>query len=211
MCRVCGDRAGRLLLGGVAAGAFAAGGLAFWLPAFLERARSVPRAIAGAQLAATVLMTGIAGAMAGRWLADRFGRLLRAPDGWAAAAAALVGAGALAIAFASGPPVLYLPALMVGLLCVFAWVRCAVASLTGRAGGDPAAIALAALAAFGVGDLLAAPTLGALSEGVSFGQAVMVLPAALLAAAALWGAAAWRLEAEARSAGPGPARARDVA
>jgi len=205
------EEAGPIALAGVAAGAFGAGGLAFWLPVFLERARDTPRAAAAVQLAAAVLMTGATGIMAGRWLVDRLARHVRDPERWAAAAVALGASAALATAFASGLPGVYLPALVVGLLCLFAWMRCTFAAFSGDAAGTgPTALIAAALATHGLGDLLAAPALGALSEGASFGRAVTILPAALLASAVLWGVAAWR-RGRAASSGARVQRERDVA
>ena len=55
---------------GYAAYTFAVGGMAFWMPAFLERVRGVPRAEATVQFGAIVVVTGFVGTFAGGWLGD---------------------------------------------------------------------------------------------------------------------------------------------
>ncbi|MGC3996278.1 MAG: MFS transporter [Anaeromyxobacter sp.] len=188
----CGHRTGGLVVAAAAAGAFGAGGLAFWLPSYLERARSVPRHVAGAQLAALVLMAGALGAVLTPALARTLARRSRAPNGWTAAAAAAGAAGGAWLAFAAATPALYLPGLGLALLGVVVWTRATLAAFErGAAGAEPAAVAVGALAAHGLGDLLAAPAMGAVSDGASFVLAVQLLPAALLTSALLWALAAW--------------------
>src|SRR5262249_9614354 len=60
-----GNRAYVLTVAGYAAYTFALGALAFWMLAFLERARGVPRASATVQFGAIVVITGFAGTFTG--------------------------------------------------------------------------------------------------------------------------------------------------
>ena len=56
---------------GYAAYTFAVGGLAFWMPAFLERVRGIPRSEATVELRqAIVVITGFIGTFVGGWLGD---------------------------------------------------------------------------------------------------------------------------------------------
>src|SRR2546428_594219 len=64
---------------GYAAYTFAIGALAFWTPAFLERARGIPKAQATVQFGAIVVVTGFLGTYGGGWLGDRL--LRRSPRG----------------------------------------------------------------------------------------------------------------------------------
>jgi MFS family permease len=55
---------------GYAAYTFAVGGLAFWMPAFLERARGMPRSEATVSFGTIVVITGFIGTFVGGWLGD---------------------------------------------------------------------------------------------------------------------------------------------
>ena len=170
-------------------GASAASALAFWLPAFLERTRGVPRLVAGAELGVAVLASGFAGAALGRAGAGR-GADRPASGAWTAAAGSAVAAAAMLAALAVASPAVVLPGLMLALLGVFAAARGAV-SAYGGAASDPALAALALLFIHGAGELGGAFGLGAVADRVSFGKALYLLPAALFASAVLWAAAAW--------------------
>ena len=183
------------VLAAAAVGGTALTALVFWVPAFLERARGVPRSFAGGQLGAAVLAGGIAGAMLGRALIEEAARRVRASEGWVAAGGAGVAAVALATALGAKSPLVYLPALMVTLLAAFAAVRAAVEACLGSGGDrDPAARALTLLLLQPACELLGAPALGAVADRTSFGFSLALLPAALAAAGALWLLAAWRRE-----------------
>jgi predicted MFS family arabinose efflux permease len=190
--RVLSSPGAAAALAAAAVGAAAVTALVFWLPAFLERARGVPRSFAGGQLCAAVLAGGIAGALLGRALVDEIGRRVRAPAGWVAAGGAGVAALAVAAALGTLSPVVYLPAVMVALLASFAAVRAAVIGLQSGGAGDPAASALAVLVLHGVGELSGAAALGAVADRTSFRFSLVLLPAGFAAAGALWVVATWR-------------------
>ena len=59
-----------LLVLGYAAYTFGLGGLAAWMPAFLERVRGIPKASAATDFGLIVVATGIVGTVVGGWLAD---------------------------------------------------------------------------------------------------------------------------------------------
>jgi hypothetical protein len=59
-----------VLVLGYAAYTFALGGLAYWMPIFLERVRHVTKAGAATDFGLIVLGTGVVGTMTGGWLAD---------------------------------------------------------------------------------------------------------------------------------------------
>lgn len=59
-----------LIVMGYAAYTFALGALAYWMPAFLERARGMPASQATVQFGIIVVATGFAGTFAGGWLGD---------------------------------------------------------------------------------------------------------------------------------------------
>ena len=188
--RLAGARARYLSVLAAVVGASAASALAFWLPAFLERTRGVPRLVTGAQLGVAVLASGFAGAALGR-AGSQAGTGRPAAGGWTAAAGMAAAAMAMLGALSAARSVVILPCLMVALLGVFAAARGAVSALDGQEVSDPALAAVALLLIHGAGELGGAFGLGAVADRVSFGRALYLLPAALLASAMLWAAAAW--------------------
>ncbi|HVO18898.1 MAG TPA: hypothetical protein VMU15_06565 [Anaeromyxobacter sp.] len=171
---------------GVALGAAGLSAMVSWLPAFLERARGVPRPAAGLELGATVLAAGLLGpALA----ATPVGAAGRAPSpAWRAAAGAAVAGLASAGALWHSSPTVYGPCLLVALLSASAATSAALSWLGGGAGPWPARPLLLAAVA---GELSGAFGVGALADRAGFGQALLLLPAALLAAGGLLAAAAW--------------------
>ena len=81
-----------LTIFGYAAYTFALGGLAFWMPAFLERVRGIPRAEATVSFGAIVVITGFIGTFAGGWLGDYCARSSKQAYLWISAAATAIAA-----------------------------------------------------------------------------------------------------------------------
>ena len=75
-----------------AAYTFALGGLAFWMPAFLERVRGIPRSEATVSFGTIVVVTGFVGTFVGGWLGDYCARYSRQAYLWLSAVATLVAA-----------------------------------------------------------------------------------------------------------------------
>ena len=95
---------------GYAAYTFALGGLAFWMPAFLERVRGVPKAEATVQFGAIVVVTGFLGTFGGGWLGDYFLRHSRQAYLWVSGVTTLLAAPLALLAFRSPDRGTYLAA-----------------------------------------------------------------------------------------------------
>jgi hypothetical protein len=179
-------------------GLSAAGGVAFWGPAFLERVRGVPRGIASVELGAVVLMAAFGGVAAGAGATAALRRRFRGSEAWAAAGATLGAAPiALALVYAS-PPFGYLAALVVTLLLLAAAAPAAVAALSAaapREGGGDAPVGLLAIALAGMAS--GALVVGGLAHATSLWWAMLAIPAAALASGLVF---AWA----ARGAGRAP-------
>ncbi|MGH9368249.1 MAG: MFS transporter, partial [Thermoanaerobaculia bacterium] len=178
----------RRVVAGYAAYTFALGALAFWMPAFLERERGVPRAEATVQFGIIAVATGFAGTFAGGWLADRLRPRRRGADllvcGWATLAAAPVAL----VAVLAPRPAVYLPAVVVAELLLFASTG-PVNSATIEAvspGHRASAMALQILAIHLFGDVPSPPLLGAISDRTSLQTAFLILPVAIAVAGAIW-------------------------
>jgi predicted MFS family arabinose efflux permease len=186
--RLLRNRAYRLTVAGYAAYTFALGGLAFWAPAFLERIRGMSKADATVQFGVIVIATGFAGTFAGGWAGDYF--LKRSKEayllvsGWATVAAAP----AALVAFVSPRRGVYMPAIVVTELLLFAStgpINSAIVNVvapTERA----RAVALSILGIHLLGDVPSPPLVGALSDATSLGTAFLAFPAMIALAGAIW-------------------------
>jgi predicted MFS family arabinose efflux permease len=185
-------------LAGYAAHAFAVAALSWWLPAFLERARGVPRVVATVELGAIVGLTGLLGAFAGSHVADALRRRLREADLWVCGISALAAAPLALAALTAWRPGLYLGALVLAQLLLFASVGPVSAALAARvAPAERAgAVAFSVLAVQLLGEIPAPWLVGLASDHASLARAVLVVPAAILCAGAVWTWAAWQGERE---------------
>jgi predicted MFS family arabinose efflux permease len=193
--RIAGRPGATSGLAGLAAYAFGASALVFWLPSFLERVRGVSRRFGGLEAGIVLLMAGVAGVLAG----DAALTALRPPgrrgERWLPAAATLAAALLVLVAVFARRPASYLPAFVGALLALAAAAPAIAAAVARRAASGPdraAAIALAVLAAQAAGDAPAAAAVGALSDARSLWWALLVVPAALAASSAAFALAAWR-------------------
>lgn len=185
---------------GYAAYTFAVGGMSWWMPAFLERTRGVPRTVATIQFGAIVIATGFLGTFAGGYLADALRRRLKEADLWVSGASALLAVPAILVVFMTWRPGLYLAALVFAQLMLFASTGPVNAAIVAEV--PPAerasAVALSILTIHLFGDVPSPWLIGFLSDRSSLGRAVFVVPVATLVAGAIWTYAAWRGERAAR-------------
>jgi MFS family permease len=181
---------------GYAAYTFAVGGMSWWMPAFLERTRGVPRAVATVQFGAIVVMTGFLGTFAGGYLADALRKRLREADLWVCGIATLAAAPVSLAVFMTWRPGVYLVALVAAQILLFASTGPVNAAIVAEV--PPAerasAVAISILAIHLLGDVPSPWLIGFISDRSSLGRAVLVVPAAILVAGVIWTWAAWRGE-----------------
>jgi MFS family permease len=202
--RFAGNRPFRLTVLGYAAYTFAVGGMAFWMPAFLERARGVPRPVATVQFGIIVVMTGFAGTFGGGYLADALRSRFREADLWVSGISALAAAPLSLLVFTGYRPVTYLVALVLAQLLLFAStgpVNAAAMNVVSPA-ERASASALLIFVIHLLGDVPSPALIGWLSDRSSLGRAVLVVPVAVLVAGAVWTYAAWCGERAGRAATP---------
>jgi MFS transporter, Spinster family, sphingosine-1-phosphate transporter len=206
--RLLANRPYVLTVAGYAAYTFAVGGMAFWMPAFLERSRGVPRAIATVQFGAVVVMTGFAGTFAGGFLADALRRRLKEADLWLSGIATLAAAPLALAVFTVHRPAIYLTTLILAQLLLFATsgpVNAAIVNVVPPS-ERASAVALSILAIHILGDVPSPAIIGALSDHSSLGRGVLVVPAAIAVAGLIWTWAAWTGERNGRRAAEAGAR-----
>jgi MFS transporter, Spinster family, sphingosine-1-phosphate transporter len=186
---------------GYASYTFAVGGLAVWMPAFLERARGIPRSEATVSFGAIVVITGFIGTFVGGWLGDYCARYSRTAYLWLSAIATLVAAPFVWLSLTTESHTLYLVYMVCAQLCLFLStgpINAATINLVG-ATERATAIALQVFVIHLLGDALSPPLIGALSDHFSLAQAVKIVPIAVVIGGCVW---AWAAQAQARTAAP---------
>jgi MFS transporter, Spinster family, sphingosine-1-phosphate transporter len=192
--RLLRNRPYALTVAGYAAYTFALGALAFWMPAFLQRVRGVPQAAATVQFGAIVVVTGLVGTFAGGWLGDRLLPRFREAYLWVSGWATLAAAPATLVAFVAPRPAVYIPALVVAQLLVFAStgpVNSAIVNVVAPA-ERASAVGLSILAIHLFGDVPSPRLVGSISDATNLQTAFLILPVAFAAGGAIWLYAAWR-------------------
>jgi MFS family permease len=183
---------------GYAAYTFAVGGLAVWMPAFLERARGVPRSEATVSFGAIVVITGFIGTFVGGWLGDYCAKYSRRAYLWLSAIATLVAAPFVWMALTTNSHPVYLASMVWAQLCLFLStgpINAAIINLV-SATERATAIALGVFAIHLLGDALSPPLIGALSDQFSLAQAVKIVPIAVVIGGCIW---IWAASVQARA------------
>ncbi|HET7436070.1 MAG TPA: MFS transporter [Thermoanaerobaculia bacterium] len=181
---------------GYGAYTFALGGLAFWMPAFLERVRGMPRSQATVTFGAIALFTGFAGTFLGGWLGDLFFKRSRQSYLWVSGIATLLAAPATYVALSSPDHTVYLSAIVVAEILIFMCtgpVNSAIINAVTPV-ERATAVGLSVFVMHFVGDIPSPPLIGALSDRSSLEKAFLIIPLAVLIAGIIWSWAAWRGE-----------------
>jgi MFS transporter, Spinster family, sphingosine-1-phosphate transporter len=177
-----------LTIAGYAAYTFAMGGLAYWMPAFLERMRGVPPDQATVSFGIIVVITGFVGTFAGGWLGDFCARYTQRAYLWISAVATLIAVPFAWIALTSASSTLYLVCMVIAQLLMFLStgpINASIVNLvlpTQRASAN----ALGVFAIHFLGDVPSPLLIGAVSDHSSLLEAVKLVPVAILAAAGIW-------------------------
>lgn len=179
---------------GYAAYTFAIGGMAAWMPAFLERVRGLPRAEATVTFGAIVVATGFAGTFAGGWLGDALLRRTRQAYLWLSGVATLLAFPLALVVFLAASRAASLAAMVGAQLLMFASTGPVNSAIVNEVGpGERAtAVALSILAIHTLGDVPSPWLVGVLSDGVGLERAVLIMPAAILVSGLVWCWAAWQ-------------------
>jgi MFS family permease len=187
---------------GYAAYTFALGGMAIWMPTFLERVRHLPPEQAKVQFGAIVVVTGFIGTFAGGWLGDWLLKRTRQAYLWVSGIATLLALPAGLLAFLAPTPAGYMTGLVAAEILMFAStgpINSAIVNLVAP-GERASAVALSIFAIHLAGDVPSPLLIGALSDAFSLQSAVMVVPVAILLSGLIWSWAAWRGERTAEGA-----------
>jgi len=177
-----------LVVLGYAAYTFALGGLAVWMPNFLERVHGIRPVKATASFGAIVVVTGFLGTFVGGWLGDHWLKTSRQAYLWMSGWITLLAAPCAVVALSAREPSVYYPAIVVAELLLFMStgpVNSAIVNLvspTQRA----SALALSMFTIHLLGDVPSPTLIGWISDMSSLGRAVMIVPAAVVISGILW-------------------------
>jgi MFS transporter, Spinster family, sphingosine-1-phosphate transporter len=179
---------------GYGAYTFALGALAFWMPAFLERSRGMPRTQATILFGAIAVVTGFTGTFAGGWLGDFLLPRTKNAYLWVSGIATLLAAPIAYIALSNANRAVYLPAIVIAEVLIFMCtgpVNSAIVNAVAP-GERATALGLSVLVMHLAGDIPSPPLIGALSDASSLERAFLVVPVAVVIAGCIWTYAAWR-------------------
>ena len=179
---------------GYGAYTFALGGLAFWMPAFLERIRGMARSEATVTFGAITLLTGFAGTFAGGYLGDFLLRHTRNAYLWVSGVATLLAAPMTYVSLSVSDRGVFFTAIVIAEVLLFMStgpVNSAIVnavSPTERA----TAVGISVFAMHFFGDIPSPPLIGLLSDATSLERAFLMVPVAIVVAGLIWTYAAWR-------------------
>lgn len=180
---------------GYAAYTFALGGLAFWMPAFLQRARGMTLAQASVTFGGIAVVTGFLGTFLGGWLGDFFLKRTKQSYLWVSGLATLVAAPLTFIGLTSSDRVVFLSAIAVAEVLIFMCtgpVNTAILNAVSPL-ERATAVGLSVFLMHLLGDIPSPPLIGALSDASgSLERGFLIVPAAVLVAGVIWSYAAWR-------------------
>lgn len=177
-----------LVVLGYAAYTFALGGLAVWMPNFLERVHGIPAVKATTSFGAIVVVTGFLGTFAGGWLGDYWIKTSRQAYLWMSGWITLLAAPFAFVALTAVSPSIYYPAIVVAELLLFMStgpINSAIVNMvspTERA----SALALSMFTIHLLGDVPSPTLIGWLSDMSSLGKAVMIVPVAVVISGIVW-------------------------
>jgi MFS family permease len=179
---------------GYGAYTFALGGLGFWMPAFLERVRGMPRSEATVTFGGIALVTGFVGTFAGGWLGDFFLPRTKQSYLWVSGIATLIAAPATFIAVTNPHRAVYLPAIAIAEVFIFMCtgpVNSAIINVV-KPAERATAVGLSVLVMHLIGDIPSPPLIGAVSDHyASLERAFMLVPLSIVIAGCIWMYAAW--------------------
>ena len=173
---------------GYAAYTFALGGIAAWMPPFLERVRGLSGPAATVRFGGIVVVTGLIGTYAGGWLGDRLLARTRTAYLWLSGVATLVAAPLFYLALAAPAPAVYWSAIVGAQLLMFASTGPINSAIVNAVPAQirASAVALSIFAIHALGDVPSPFLVGVIADARTLALGVLILPAAALVGGAIW-------------------------
>lgn len=178
---------------GYAAYTFALGGLGFWMPAFLERARGMSRSDATVTFGAMVMVTGFLGTFLGGWLGDRLLKKTKQSYLWVSGIATLLAAPIALLGLVHREKAVYLAALTVAQILIFMCtgpINSAIVNVVSPL-ERATAVGLSVFTMHFLGDIPSPALIGALSDASSLEKGILIVTVAMFLSGLIWSYAAW--------------------
>jgi MFS transporter, Spinster family, sphingosine-1-phosphate transporter len=173
---------------GYAAYTFAVGGLAFWMPAFLERERGIERASATIGFGAIVVVTGLVGTFAGGWLGDYWAKTKPQAYLWLCSLSMFIAVPFAWVALVATSPMVFYGSMVVAQLFLFMSTGPVNSAIVNFA--EPheraSAMALSVFLIHFLGDVISPPLIGWVADQSSLGVGVLMVPVAVAVGGIVW-------------------------
>lgn len=178
---------------GYAAYTFALGGLGYWMPAFLERARGMPRSEATVTFGGIVIVTGFVGTFLGGFLGDWLLPRTKQSYLWVSGIATLLAAPLTLAGLMARDKAVYLTAIILAEVLIFMCTGPVNSAILNAVSPmeRATAVGLSVFLMHFLGDIPSPPIIGALSDRYSLEKGVLVVPVAIAVAGVIWSYAAW--------------------
>jgi MFS family permease len=177
---------------GYAAYTFALGGLAFWMPKYLEEIRSIDLSRANFIVGGITVLAGLGGTFAGGYLGDFVASRIKYGQLWICglSSVAAIAPAWLALTVASAPA--YAVWLFIAEFLLFLStgpVNVVIVSVV-PIGARAMAMAVSIFTIHLLGDAISPPIIGALADSAGLDRAVLIVPAAVALSGLIWTATA---------------------
>lgn len=173
---------------GYAAYTFAIGGLAVWMPTFLERVRGLELATADFLVGAVTVVAGLGGTFVGGYLGDRLTARVREGHLWLSGVSTLAAVVPAWLALTSSRPAAYQASFFVAEFLLFLStgpINVVIVSAVPE-GMRAMAMAVSIFVIHALGDAISPPMIGLLADARGLAQAVLTVPVAIAVSGAIW-------------------------
>jgi predicted MFS family arabinose efflux permease len=177
---------------GYAAYTFALGGLAVWMPTYLERVRGLDLARADILVGGVTAVAGLGGTFAGGYIGDRLAARVRHGHLWLSGIATLGASLPAWLALTATSPAVYQTSLFVAEFLLFLStgpINVVIVSAV-PAGMRAMAMAVSIFVIHALGDAISPPIIGTLADLGGLARAVTVVPLAIVISGLVWTATA---------------------
>jgi MFS family permease len=181
---------------GYAAYTFALGGLAVWMPTYLERVRGLDLARADILVGGVTAVAGLGGTFVGGYIGDRLAQRVRHGHLWLSGVATLGASLPAWLALTATSPATYQTSLFVAEFLLFLStgpINVVIVSAV-PAGMRAMAVAVSIFVIHALGDAISPPIIGTLADLGGLARAVTVVPLAIVVSGLVWTATALTAE-----------------
>jgi MFS family permease len=181
---------------GYAAYTFALGGLAVWMPTYLERVRGLELARADLLVGGVTAVAGLGGTFAGGVVGDRLALRVRHGHLWVSGVATIAAIGPTWLSLRASSPLVYQTSFFIAEFLLFVSTGPVNVVIVSAVAAHRRAMAMAVsiFAIHAIGDAISPPIIGKLADVGGLDRAVLIVPVAVALAGGIWTATAARQE-----------------